>query len=900
LERKRSDLLSRRLISHFPEADFLTIDLRSLVASLEPSARSALEGAAGLALANTHASVGVAHWLRRMLEQPGPLAAELAQQTEIGRLTADLTQALDRMPRGAAGAPALEPVLITWMREAWLVASLGGGRTQTGELDLLAALFSEPTLRAIAHDLSPGLRRIDAARLDAAASGWAQAPGERDAGGMAADDAVSGLAGGRAQAGASLAKYTIDLTEQARTHKIDPIVGRDGEIRQVIDILSRRRQNNPILVGEAGVGKTAVVEGFAMRVAAGDVPPALRGVSVRTLDLGLLQAGASARGEFETRLKGVIADVKASTVPVILFIDEAHTLIGAGGAAGQGDAANLIKPELARGELRTIAATTWAEYKKYFERDAALTRRFQTVMVAEPAHDIAVAMMRGLVPALEKHHGVVILEEALADAVRLSARYIPARQLPDKCVSLLDTACASVAIARTTAPAQLEDAERRLERLEAERAAVTREGLAERRATVTADIARTRTEADALRAQWQAECALIGELEAAEQDPDGDPEPLRTRLAALQGEQPMVPRRVDRDAVAGVVTRWTGIPVGRMLASDIDSVLSLEAALRERVIGQDHALRTIGDAVQISRANLSDPRKPVGVFLLVGTSGVGKTETAVALAEQLYGGAQSLTTVNLSEFKEEHKVSMLVGSPPGYVGYGEGGVLTEAVRRRPHGVLLLDEVEKAHPGVQDVFYQVFDRGILRDGEGRDIDFRHTTILLTANVGSDLIAALAADPDTMPDAAGLEAVLRPELLKVFKPAFLGRVVVVPYLPLSDETFAKVVRMQLDRVRARAEETYGAQLVFDAALVDSVAARARGTEIGARAVEQMIARELLPLLSRHFLERLGGGVRTSSLRISLDGDGRLVLADGAHTALPEPFAGAPVETAAASGD
>ena len=888
----------------------VTVDLRSLVTSLEPGARNALEGAAGLALANTHASVGVAHWLRRMIEQAGPLATELGQQVELGRLTADLTQVLDRLPRGAAGAPALEPVLVNWMREGWLIASLQGGRTATGELDLLAALFADQTLRAVAHDLSPLLRKIDAQKLDVAASGWSSPEGARPGfGGL--DEQTASLAGGRAQAGASLEKYTIDLTQQAREKKIDSIVGRDGEIRQVIDILSRRRQNNPILVGEAGVGKTAVVEGFAMRVAAGDVPPSLRGVSVRTLDLGLLQAGASAKGEFETRLKGVIADVKASTVPVILFIDEAHTLIGAGGAAGQGDAANLIKPELARGELRTIAATTWAEYKKYFERDAALTRRFQTVMVAEPEHEIAVSMMRGLVPALEKHHGVTIMEEALFDSVRLSARYIPARQLPDKCVSLLDTACASVAVARTTAPPSLEDAERRLERLQAELAAVTREGLRDRQAVVASAIEQTRHEAAALRAQWEAECALIAELEAAE-EPGADGQTdidrlkeLRGRLAALQGEQPMVPRRVDRDAVAGVVTRWTGIPVGRMLASDIDSVLSLEDALRQRVIGQDHALKMIADAVQISRAGLSDPRKPVGVFLLVGTSGVGKTETAVALAEQLYGGPQSLTTVNLSEFKEEHKVSMLVGSPPGYVGYGEGGVLTEAVRRRPHGVLLLDEVEKAHPGVQDVFYQVFDRGILRDGEGRDIDFRHTTILLTANVGSDLISALAADPETMPDAAGLEVALRPELLKVFKPAFLGRIVVVPYLPLSSETFARVVRMQLDRVRARAEETYGAQLVFDEALVDDVAARARGTEIGARAVEQMISRELLPLLSRHFLESLGAGVRTSSLRVSLDAEGRFVLTSGGQTgpgndSLQEPLTETAVTSEEALGD
>ncbi len=855
----------------------MPLDLRRLVASLDPSARSALEAAAGLALANTHGSIGVAHWLTKLLEGRGPLAAELGQQIDLGRLAADLTRALDRLPRGSAGAPAFEPVLVSWIREAWITASLQGGRTLIAELDLLSALAADATLRAVANDLSGQFRNIDVQRLEQAAAGWA-APG---ATAQAGDAPQPGAAPGKP--GGPLDTYTIDLTAMARAGRIDPIVGRDGEIRQVIDILSRRRQNNPILVGEAGVGKTAIVEGFALRVAAGDVPPALRGIAVRTLDLGLLQAGASARGEFETRLKGVISDVKASPVPVILFIDEAHTLIGAGGQAGQGDAANLIKPELARGELRTIAATTWAEYKKYFERDAALTRRFQTVKVDEPEHDIAVAMMRGLVPALEKHHGVTITEAALDAAVRLSARYIPARQLPDKCVSLLDTACASVAIARNTPPAALEDAERRLERLAAELASVIREGLAARRAEVEAGIVEATAQAETLRAQWNAECDLIAQLEAAEQAADGgEAEGLRVRLAELQGESPMVPRRVDRDAVAGIVTRWTGIPVGRMLASDIDSVLSLEDALRRRVIGQDHALRAIADAVQISRANLADPRKPVGVFLLVGTSGVGKTETAVALAEQLYGGAQSLTTVNLSEFKEEHKVSMLVGSPPGYVGYGEGGVLTEAVRRRPHGVLLLDEVEKAHSGVQDVFYQMFDRGILRDGEGRDIDFRHTTILLTANVGSDLIASLAADPDTMPDAAGLETALRPELLKVFKPAFLGRVTIVPYLPLSDETFARVVGLQLERVRSRAEETYGVQLLFSETLVKQIGQRARGTEIGARAVEQIIARELLPLLSRHFLERLGDKVRLSTLTVSLDDDGRLALGEEAQAA------------------
>ena len=566
--------------------------------------------------------------------------------------------------------------------------------------------------------------------------------------------------------------------------------------------------------------------------------------------------------------------MKASPTPIILFIDEAHTLIGAGGAAGQGDAANLIKPELARGELRTIAATTWAEYKKYFERDAALTRRFQAINVAEPETEVAIAMMRGLVPSLEKHHGVRIVEAALSAAVTLSARYIPARQLPDKCVSLLDTASASVALSRSTPPASLEDATHRLSRLRTELASVLREDGGERSAALEAAIAGAEGEARALGERWEAEKALVTAIEA---EPRGSVAALaaRAELEALQGDAPMVSAEVGRDAVAAVVTRWTGIPVGRMLRDDVDGVLSLEDALRRRVIGQDHALAAVAEAVQVSRARLADPRKPSGVFLLVGTSGVGKTETALALAEQLYGGAQSLTTVNLSEFKEEHKVSMLVGSPPGYVGYGEGGVLTEAVRRRPHSVLLLDEVEKAHPGVQDVFYQVFDKGQLRDGEGRDIDFRNTLIVLTANVGSELLASLAADPETMPDAAGLEDALRPELLKVFKPAFLGRVTVIPYLPLSAETFMRIVDLQLERVRLRAAEAWHVELTFDAALVRHIAERAAGVEIGARAIEQIIARELLPLLSRRFLGWTATGVADASLHVQLSDTGHFVL-------------------------
>ena len=582
------------------------------------------------------------------------------------------------------------------------------------------------------------------------------------------------------------------------------MLGRDTEIRQVIDILTRRRQNNPILTGEAGVGKTAVVEGFALRIASGDVPPAMHNTALRTLDLGLLQAGAGVKGEFENRLKSVIDEVKASPTPIILFIDEAHTLIGAGGAAGQGDAANLLKPALARGDLRTIAATTWAEYKKYFERDAALARRFQVVKVEEPDESAAIAMLRGLVATLEKHHKVRILDQAVVEAVRLSKRYIPGRQLPDKGVSVLDTACARVAMSQNAVPAQVEDCRRRIELLGTEIGILERETRFGRRPLGrhrTTDREEGEGAGRAGRSSRRAgrksgtsssvcvSCANSSRAitRAAAKLDDGARDKARrelseerTRLSKLQGEEPLLFADVDGQASAQVIANWTGIPMGRMVSNEIQTVLNLKALMEERIIGQPDALEAIAQAMRTSRAKLTDPRKPTAVFLMVGTSGVGKTETALTLAELLYGGGQNLSVINMSEFKEEHKVSTLMGSPPGYVGYGEGGVLTEAVRRRPYSVVLLDEMEKAHPGVQDVFYQVFDKGQLRDGEGRDIDFKNTIIIMTSNAGTDTIAKLCADPETMPDAAGLAAALRPELLKVFKPAFLGRVTVVPYL------------------------------------------------------------------------------------------------------------------------
>ncbi len=849
----------------------MSIDLRRLIDALDPACRATLEGAAGLAMSNTHATVEVVHWLIRLTERDGPAADAVAGLADASRLSADLTRALERQRRGAGGAPALSPMLVTWMREAWLMASLGSQRSAAGPLDMLAALVSDPTLAAVAKDLSPQLGRVSAEAVQAMARA---AP---DAGGAAR----AGSAPAAPAAGGPLDTYTTDLIAQAKAGRIDPIVGREGEIRQVVDVLTRRRQNNPILVGEAGVGKTAIIEGLALRIASGDVPPPLRGVGLRTLDLGLLQAGAGVKGEFENRLKGVVQAVKSSPHPIILFIDEAHTLVGAGGQGG-GDGANLIKPELARGELRTIAATTWAEYKKYFEKDAALTRRFQPVKVDEPDQPTATAMLRALVPMLEKHHGVRILDEALREAVRLSARYIPARQLPDKCVSLIDTAAASVAIGRTTTPPAIEDLEREVARLDAESALLERDGASAGLPAIAARRAVAEAEREALVARWTAERDLVAEIDAAT-DPAVQ-QAGQARLAAMQGEAPLVRLQVDGGAVAGIVTRWTGIPVGRMQRGDVESVLTLDAALRRRVLGQDHSIATITAAMEVSSAKLSDPRKPVAVFLLVGPSGVGKTETALALADQLYGGPQALTVINLSEFKEEHKVSMLVGSPPGYVGYGEGGVLTEAVRRRPHGVLLLDEVEKAHPGVQDVFYQVFDKGSLRDGEGRDIDFRQTTILLTSNVGSDLLSALAADPDTLPAPAAIEELLRPELLKVFKPAFLGRVVVIPYLPLSDDVLLGVVRLQLGRLAQQVRDMHGAALHVADGVEATVVGRARNAAIGARAVEQTILREILPSLSRLFLRGLADGVGVMDAVIEAAPDGSLHAKAGA----PQPAA------------
>ncbi len=874
------------------------IDPKLLIGRLNATCHRALNDAVSLTSTRSHYNVEIEHILNALIDRAGTDMAAILRHWEVpaARLLADLTRALDRMKTGNARLPALSPDIMDMVQQAWLLASVEQGASRVRSGHLLWALLADEQLARRTREASGQFARIqpDILKRDYA-SICANSVEAAEAAGQAADPGPAGGApsegarpdGARPGGSAALDRFTIDLTAQARAGKIDTILGRDAEIRQMVDILTRRRQNNPILTGEAGVGKTAVVEGLALRIAAGDVPPALREVTLRTLDLGLLQAGAGVKGEFENRLKSVIDETKASPKPIILFIDEAHTLIGAGGAAGQNDAANLLKPALARGELRTIAATTWAEYKKYFEKDAALTRRFQTVKVEEPSEKMAIAMVRGLVATLENHHKVRIFDEAVSEAVRLSARYIPARQLPDKAVSLIDTACARVAMSQNAIPPPVEDRRRRIGLIDTELRIVDREiaaGLdhSARRDELAAERAAVTGELASLEARWEQEKTLVGEtgairarIDAAA--PDADTAPDRAalaeaceRLRALQGEQPLIFPVVDGQAIAEIVESWTGIPAGRMQSDEIRTVLNLRQAMERRVVGQGHALESVAQAIRTSRAGLTDPRKPIGVFLMVGTSGVGKTETALTLADLLYGGEQNVTTINMTEFKEEHKVSLLMGSPPGYVGYGEGGILTEAVRRRPYSVVLLDEMEKAHPGVQDVFFQVFDKGTMKDGEGRDIDFKNTVIVMTSNAGTELIAKLFADPETAPDAAGLAEALRPELAKHFKPAFLGRVTLVPYFPLPDAIIREIVVMQLERIRARVHATYRATFAWDPALVETIAARCTESASGARNIENILSRTLLPELSAEVLARLADGRPVGRVHVGLNAD------------------------------
>ncbi|KAA1177374.1 type VI secretion system ATPase TssH [Rhizobium tropici] len=874
------------------------IDLNRLIRTLEPALRVALEAAASHAARDRHANVDVAHWIVSLLDSSEVCSFFEELSVSSATLRTELDSAIAELPRGDGAALVLSQNLLALMREAWLVASLQCGRNSITLADLLTALTDDQSLRIMARGMAPSLRNLNRnaleRRLNAAPSQDAASP------------SLNSEAVPAAGENEFLRLYTRDMTADAKLGRIDPVIGRDRELRQVIDILMRRRQNNPILVGEAGVGKTAVAEALALEIAAGSVPDMLKPVRILLLDLSLLQAGAGVKGEFERRLHGVVAAVRASAEPIILFIDEAHGLIGAGGQAGQGDAANILKPALARGELRTIAATTWSEYKRHIEKDAALTRRFQVVQVLEPDEETAIRMLRGIVGSFKAHHKVRIRDEALAAAVRLSARYIPARQLPDKAISLIDTAAAAVSLSRQTVPEALKGLRNEQEMLEVEASALSAEPVTpeliarlaiienekrevlleiERLQTKFDEEVRLSKEADRIEASF-GDAGMQQAEEAAHTSDDhtragnvarfpqsASSEAARAALAQAErnladvaGETPLVPRVVDKEVIAGIVARWTGIPVGKLLSDQVETVKTLDAKLKERVLGQDAAIARISAAMRSARAGLSDPRRPPAVFLLVGMSGTGKTETALSLADLLYGGSQYLTTINMSEFKEEHKVSLLLGSPPGYVGYGEGGVLTEAVRRRPYGVLLLDEIDKAHPGVQEVFYQVFDKGTLRDGEGRDIDFKNTTIIMTANTGSELLTALAADPETMPEGEALEALLLPELQKHFKPAFVGRTTVLPFMPLNGETLSGIVDIQIGRIRDRVSASYGTTVSLSQPARDALVSRAKASEMGARAIETMIGRDLLPELSTFFLDAVAEGRKIAGITIN----------------------------------
>jgi type VI secretion system protein VasG len=876
-----------------------------LFGKLNPIAYKAVESATIFCKMRGNPYVELVHWLHQLFQLNDSDQHRILKNfaLDASRLAADLTAALDTLPRGATSISDFSPHLEEAVERGWVFGSLlfGENRVRTGHVTV--ALLKTPSLRNVFLNVSREFSKI---KLETLTDKFAEivrgSPEDRlgAADQTGAAGAVPGETSGAlppAEMGKqeALRRFAVDLTEKARKGEIDPILGRDEEIRQIVDILMRRRQNNPILTGEAGVGKTAVVEGFAIRIAAGDVPPALKEVSLRTLDLGLLQAGASMKGEFENRLRQVIDEVQASPKPIILFIDEAHTLIGAGGAAGQGDAANLLKPALARGTLRTIAATTWAEYKKYFEKDPALTRRFQVIKVEEPSEEKAILMIRGLAPVLEKHHGVHLLDEALEAAARLSHRYIPSRQLPDKAVSLIDTACARVAISQHATPPALEDCQRRIYALESELSVVERESAIgidhkERVCAIQSSLDAEKKRRTQLQELYEKEKKVVGQILELRRvlasngsvGSDGQTEAkpavdrtvlmenlrgLEQQLAEIQGEDPLILPSVDEQAVASVVADWTGIPVGRMVKNEIQAVLGLADNLEKRVIGQRHGLEAIGKRIQTSRAGLDNPSKPIGVFLLAGPSGVGKTETALTLAETLYGGESNIITINMSEFQEAHTVSTLKGSPPGYVGYGEGGVLTEAVRRRPYSVVLLDEVEKAHPDVHEIFFQVFDKGVMEDGEGRLIDFKNTIILLTTNVGSDLIMNLCKDPDLMPSWEGVAQALRPPLLKVFPAALLGRLVVIPYYPLSDAMLKSIIRLQLSRVQKRTTENLGIELTYDPAVVDLIASRCTELESGGRMVDAILTQTLLPDISRELLTRLMEGTPAKKVDVGV---------------------------------
>ncbi|MFS2206439.1 type VI secretion system ATPase TssH [Variovorax sp. Varisp36] len=897
----------------------------SLFSKLNPMLYKALETATAFAKLRGNAYVELVHWLHQILQLQDSDMLRIVKRAglNLDAIEQDLVRALDRLPHGATSISDISEHVDNAVERAWVYASLRFEATSIRGAYLLAGIIKTPGLRQVLSGISREFDKIVPDVLVAQLAAWTEGSPEDDfdaapsAGAAGGAPAVAHHQGdGPAAGGSALAKYASDLTAKARAGELDPVYGRDDEIRQIIDILMRRRQNNPLLTGEAGVGKTAVVEGLASRLAAGDVPPSLKDVSLWVLDPTLLQAGAGVKGEFEQRLRQVIDEVEKSPKPIVLFVDEVHTLVGAGGTAGTGDAANLLKPALARGRLRTIGATTWSEYKKYIEKDPALTRRFQTIQVHEPTEPKAVIMLRGISAELEKHHGVLILDAALEAAVSLSHRYIPARQLPDKAVSLLDTACARVALSQHALPAAIEDLQRRIEVLGIESGIAGREaaigvGEHQRVEDIAAQVAQAQAELEVLEKRRVEESALVErivalrkqlspaavpqaraeasdaqEVEAAnvDADPDAPPAELQRttqeiraelneaqdKLVQLQGESPLILAAVDAQAIATVVADWTGIPIGRMVRDDAQSVLKLGEILSARVVAQPDALETISRRIRTARARLDNPNKPVGVFLLCGPSGVGKTETALALSEALYGGEQNLVTINMSEFQESHTVSTLKGAPPGYVGYGEGGVLTEAVRRRPYSVVLLDEIEKAHTDVHEIFFQVFDKGWMEDGEGRHIDFRNTVIIMTSNVGTDLVMQLCEDPTLRPDPEPLATALREPLLKVFAPALLGRLVVVPYYPLHAEALHRIIRLQLDRIAARLQANHGIALAYDDSAVELVARRCTAIESGGRMIDAILTHTILPRLSEEVIGATVSARKLAGVQLSAAGD------------------------------
>jgi type VI secretion system protein VasG len=894
------------------------ISRTALFGKLNSLAYKAIEGATVFCKMRGNPYVELEHWFAQLLQAQDSDLHRVIQHygLDVSVVAKDLTAALDRLPRGATAISDFSPHIENAIERAWTYATLQFGEAQVRTGYILVGMLKTQSLRNPLFNLSKQFEKVKAEDLadnfakicDASPESQMRAQDGTGMGSGAPGEDSGAMAPAAMGKGDALKKFAVDLTEKAKKGEMDPVTGRDEEIRQIVDILMRRRQNNPLLTGEAGVGKTAVVEGFAQRLARGDVPPQLKDVKLLTLDIGLLQAGASMKGEFEQRLRQVIDEVQSSPTPIILFIDEIHTLVGAGGAAGTGDAANLLKPALARGNLRTIGATTWAEYKKYIEKDPALTRRFQVVQVPEPDEVKAILMLRGVASVLEKHHRVQLLDEAIEAAVKLSHRYIPARQLPDKAVSLLDTACARVAVSQHATPPEVEDCMRRIEGLTVEQEIIGREeaigiDVTKRAAQVSALLAESKVQLDGLNARWKEEKGLVDRLlelrallrkgsqpvdakggdSAGAVVPPPQPSPsgggsedraallaelheLQAKIHAVQGESPLILPSVDEQAVASVVADWTGIPVGRMVKNEVEAVLKLADTLNQRVIGQKHGLEMIARRIQTSRARLDNPQKPIGVFMLCGTSGVGKTETALALAEALYGGEQNIITINMSEFQEAHTVSTLKGAPPGYVGYGEGGILTEAVRRRPYSVVLLDEVEKAHPDVHEIFFQVFDKGWMEDGEGRMIDFKNTIILLTTNAGSELVMSMCRDPELLPDSNALADALKAPLMKVFPPALLGRIVTIPYYPLSPDMMKKIVRLQLGRIKKRVEANHGVPFDYSEAVVDQVVARCQDPESGGRVIDAILTNTVLPTISVEYLQRLasGGEIR----RVALD--------------------------------